>query len=449
VLPATGDRYSDDTPDAVSRVKKHPALLHLLEATVERQTAGARAQLAAELYGAEGAAAVLARWDELASRPPVPRCRRMLSWLEKNGELPAATRHRAEVALRRLRKRAGDVPADLGEVLTDVELLRAGFAGAVPDDALRQTVRWASDQRATPAEEEYAGIDPERLETADGQRLDDEPGPAGRLDREDDALLLRLFQLKHGGLSDRKTGEDIVYEHAAIDEAQDLAAVDLKVLLEATVARPQRCVTIAGDSAQRLVFDNEFHDWRTHLHDAGHDAVEVRPLRLSYRSTAEVMRFARAILGPLADPDQPLVARNGAPVELHRFGELGEAAAFLADALRSLAGREPTASVAVIARHPEQADAIHAALARAEVPALRRVRREDFPFTPGVDVTDVAQVKGLEFDYVLLVDANAASYPDTIEARHLLHIAATRAAHQLWLVVTAEPSPLLPADLAG
>jgi DNA helicase-2/ATP-dependent DNA helicase PcrA len=104
--------------------------------------------------------------------------------------------------------------------------------------------------------------------------------------------------------------------------------------------------------------------------------------------------------------------------------------------------------VAVIARHPEQADAIHAALARAEVPALRRVRREDFTFTPGVDVTDVAQVKGLEFDYVLLVDANAASYPDTIEARHLLHIAATRAAHQLWLVVTAEPSPLLPADLA-
>jgi hypothetical protein len=190
---------------------------------------------------------------------------------------------------------------------------------------------------------------------ADGQRLDDEPGPAGRLDREDDALLLRLFQLKHGGLTDRKSGDDIVYEHAAIDEAQDLAAVDLKVLLESTTARPQRCVTVAGDSAQRLVFDNEFHDWRTHLHEAGHDAVEVRPLKLSYRSTAEVMRFARAILGPLADPDEPLVARNGAPVELHRFGELGEAAGFLADALRSLAGREPTASVAVIARHPEQA----------------------------------------------------------------------------------------------
>ena len=68
--------------------------------------------------------------------------------------------------------------------------------------------------------------------------------------------------------------------------------------------------------------------------------------------------------------------------------------------------------MAVIARHPEQADLVYDALARAEVPALRRVRREDFAFTPGVDVTDVAQVKGLEFDYVVLVDVNAASYPD-------------------------------------
>jgi DNA helicase-2/ATP-dependent DNA helicase PcrA len=448
VLPRAGDRYSDDTPDAVARVKKHPILLHLLERAVGAQAAAAGRELAADLAGLPGGEEVVARWAELDGRPLVSRCRRALGWLEKQGEaVPAVTRHRAESTLRRLRKRAGDVVLDLFETLTDLPLLREAFGGRVPDEALRQTVRWATEQREPPPAEEYEGIDPERLETADGGRLDDDAGPAGRLDVEDDALLLRLFQQKHGALVDRKTGDDIVYEHVAVDEAQDLAAVDLKVLLEATHGKPHKCVTVAGDSAQRLVFDNEFHDWRTHLHEAGHDAVEVRPLRLSYRSTAEVMRFARAILGPLADPDEPLVARGGAPVELHGFLELGEAAGFIADALRSLAGREPTASVAVISRYPEQADLIHAALARAEVPALRRVRREDFAFTPGVDVTDVAQVKGLEFDYVLLVDANATSYPDSVEARHLLHIAATRAAHQLWLVVTAEPSPLLPREL--
>ena len=32
-------------------------------------------------------------------------------------------------------------------------------------------------------------------------------------------------------------------------------------------------------------------------------------------------------------------------------------------------------------------------------------------------------------------------------ARHLMHIGVTRAAHQLWLVSTGEPSPLIPAAL--
>ena len=109
--------------------------------------------------------------------------------------------------------------------------------------------------------------------------------------------------------------------------------------------------------------------------------------------------------------------------------------------------REPTASCAVISRHAEQADSYYEGLKRAEVPALRRIRRDEFNFQPGVDVTDVAHVKGLEFDYVVMVDVNAASYPDVHWARHLLHIGVTRAAHQLWLVSTGDVSPLVPAAL--
>jgi DNA helicase-2/ATP-dependent DNA helicase PcrA len=109
--------------------------------------------------------------------------------------------------------------------------------------------------------------------------------------------------------------------------------------------------------------------------------------------------------------------------------------------------REPSASCAVISRHPEQADTYFEGLRRAEVPALRRVRRDEFTFTPGVDVTDVAQVKGLEFDYVVMVDVNASSYPDVYWARHLLHIGVTRAAHQLWLVSTGDVSSLVPQAL--
>ena len=39
------------------------------------------------------------------------------------------------------------------------------------------------------------------------------------------------------------------------------------------------------------------------------------------------------------------------------------------------------------------------------------------------------------------------SEDDEVVSGHLLHIAATRAAHQLWVLTTTNPSPLLPQDL--
>jgi DNA helicase-2/ATP-dependent DNA helicase PcrA len=64
-----------------------------------------------------------------------------------------------------------------------------------------------------------------------------------------------------------------------------------------------------------------------------------------------------------------------------------------------------------------------------------------------VDVTDVRQVKGLEFDYVILCEVTESTYGEDHEARHLLHIAATRSSHQLWVLASGKPSRILPQDL--
>jgi DNA helicase IV len=67
----------------------------------------------------------------------------------------------------------------------------------------------------------------------------------------------------------------------------------------------------------------------------------------------------------------------------------------------------------------------------------------DFRFGPGISVTCVDEVKGLEFDYVIVPDATAANYPDTGEARRALYVAATRALSRLWLLWSGRASPLL------
>ncbi|HSK05463.1 MAG TPA: ATP-binding domain-containing protein [Kofleriaceae bacterium] len=443
-LPDAPTKYNADPPENVSRVKKHPALLGVLARWVDAQAA----QIGADLAGASAEAAE--EWARLRGRALVPRLAALGSWTKKGAQLDANVRISLEGIVKRWKKRADDCVLDWAELLTDPAALAEGFAGTdVGPRDIERLVAWMRRQLARP---QRSPVDEEGNPVLDSEGKPvgpDEDDPAGRFDDEDDPILLRLIQLKRGGLVP-PGGDELAWEHVAIDEAQDRSALEVKVLVEAVRAPggdpEKRSVTIAGDTAQRLVFDNNFSGWQELLEQTGQPAI-VRPLRLSYRSTAEVMMLAREILGPELAPEEPLAARPGEPVELHEFGDLGEAIAFLGDALRNLMAREPTASCAVISRHPEQADAYFEALRRAEVPALRRIRRDEFNFQPGVDVTDVTHVKGLEFDYVVMVDVNEQSYPDQHWARHMLHIGVTRAAHQLWLVSTGEPSPLIPAAL--
>jgi DNA helicase-2/ATP-dependent DNA helicase PcrA len=443
VLPDAPVKYNDDPPEQVSRVKKHPLMLTVLERWVVRQAENIGKELS------EISREALEVWNSKVDRELVPRLQSLSAWTKK-AQLDTNVRVALEGFTKRWKKRADDVVLDWAELLTDPVFLNEVFAGSdVNQKDVERLTLWVRRQLAKP---QPAPVDEEGKPVLDSEGkavLEDEDDPAGRFDAEDDPLLLRLTQLKRGGLV-QPGGDEMIWEHVAIDEAQDRSALEVKVLVESVRAPDndpeKRSVTIAGDTAQRLVFDNNFTGWDQLLEQIGQPVI-VRPLKLSYRSTAEVMLLAREILGPELAPDEPLAARPGEPVELHEFGDVGEAVAFLSDALRNLMAREPTASCAVISRHPEQADAYFEGLRRAEVPALRRVRRDEFNFQAGIDVTDVAQVKGLEFDYVVMVDVNDTSYPDVHWARHLLHIGVTRAAHQLWLVSTGEPSPLIPTAL--
>ena len=118
--------------------------------------------------------------------------------------------------------------------------------------------------------------------------------------------------------------------------------------------------------------------------------------------------------------------------------------AFLADALRRLVLEEPLASVALLTPSRTVSDLYHRGLANCDLPALRRVEQQDFTFAAGIEVTEIEQARGLEFDYVVLIETSAQHFPDALAARRLLHVGATRAVHQLWLTSIGTPSPLLP-----
>lgn len=498
LYPRLPRRYRDDTPSVVTRLKKHPAMLRAVRAAVAERTQEIAAELERALAGeGEAGAAILTNFLRDETRPLGHRLHAL--GLAVSGDAAKSLSTNARIAAERIGERGlrlvRDVPQAWAELLTDRaalgRLLESEAPGAFSPGELDRAHAWCVQRTAEALAEadvetrdEYASPRRDRDEEGGDERArkrrerrerdeaeseeapprrerdheaDDDAAPrAGidgadlteraRLDVEDDALILLLHQALRGPLTRAGMArEPIVYEHILVDEAQDLSPVELAVVLG--TSSKAKSVTLSGDVQQRVLLDNGFSDWNTVLGELGFSHIEIEPLKLSYRSTAQIVDISRYVLGPLATPDAPQATRNGAPVELFRFGHVGDAVAFLAETLRELMQSEPGATVAVIARFPEQADAYYDGLKRGEVPNLRRVAEQDFVFKPGVDVTDVRQVKGLEFDYVIVVEATESAYPDDDEARHLLHVAATRAAYQLWLTASSKPSPLLPQEL--
>jgi DNA helicase-2/ATP-dependent DNA helicase PcrA len=449
LFPRLPSAVSDSTPPVVSRAKSHPAMHRAMRGMQARAWRAFDARVQAAIGKWPGQDVAGPAWKATAEiAVPDVRLAAFAHWLAgkrklagapEASALPPVTRAALEkvVADHRVGPRA--VTAAWDELCTSRERLGKTFEGVTRLGAgqLDQVHAWCVRQARVRSEGERDGETP-------------------TLDAEDHAMLLRLWQLLHGPVASGDGGT-LRFAHVFIDEVQDASPIELAVLID--LAEPhdprrigERCITLAGDAAQRLSDEGEDRgelDWNELLDELGVPHVKLEPLKVSYRSTAEITSFARAVLGPFAHEAEPIATRHGPPVELFEHASPGEAVAFLADALRALSREAPDANVALLARFAQQADVYYEGLVRAEVPNVRRVSKQDFGWEPGVDVTDVRQTKGLEFDEVVLVDVNAASYPDSAPARHALYVGATRAAHQLWCTTSEETSPVVRRAMEG
>ncbi len=317
---------------------------------------------------------------------------------------------------------------DWASVLNQSALLEEVFAQVAPDafsaEELRRTVGW---NRL-------------RYEELRGWMEGDADAPA-ELDPEDDALLLRAWQLRVGPLPAR-AGVPLRYRHIAVDEVQDFSPVEVQVLLGCLDDR--HSITLAGDTQQHIMQEAGFTSWAAFFTHLGLEGTEINTLEISYRCSHEIAMFANEVLGDLREDDTPpLTTRSGPPVELFRFTDHGACVAFLTDVLKELSHQERLASIAVLTPSPQLSALYHQGLLNGEVPRLRRVEHQDFTFAPGIEVTEIEQTKGLEFDYVILIEVSTQHFTNTPAARRRLHVGSTRAVHQLWLTSVGTPSPLV------
>jgi hypothetical protein len=287
------------------------------------------------------------------------------------------------------------------------------------------------------------------------QELLEANGEATYLSRADELLRVLAGRPRH------------VFDHAVIDESQDLHPVHWR-LLRAIIPPGPNDLFLVGDINQQ-VFRRPFSLAASGIVVRG----RVRRLGINYRTSAGILAWARQIAegSPGPDPDGistalgeyvslidgPLPTLQGFTTpESELRAVIGQVQSWIAQ------GIAPSA-IAVICRDNAQCQRYEAGLGTAKIRTVNgnQVARN---VTEAVAVITMHRSKGLEFRAVAIPELSDGKMPAPApqafvqdgnpglrlwqeQERRLLFVACTRARELLWVSWSGKPSPLLPPEL--
>ncbi|GEL20336.1 DNA helicase [Pseudonocardia asaccharolytica DSM 44247 = NBRC 16224] len=259
-----------------------------------------------------------------------------------------------------------------------------------PDSAVRRAYAAEVLSILESADRQLAGEDPDELRPTDFVTAD--------------VLAARQVPEHLMSVAERAAADrDWRFGHLVVDEAQELSAMDWHVLLRRC---PSRSITAVGDLAQRSAPAGA-HAWADVLAPHLGSRWTYRTLTVNYRTPAEIMALAAAVLAEFAPDRQP-------PESVRATGE---------DPWQRTV---PATDLAAEVRRAVEAEV--AQLGRGTL-AVIAADMNDLAGLPAQLHTPVS-AKGLEFDAVVVVD------PERIRAHNPadLYVSMTRATQRLGLL---------------
>ncbi len=219
-----------------------------------------------------------------------------------------------------------------------------------------------------------------------------------------------------------------------VDEVQDYTKVQLMVLARYF---SKAHFLLLGDENQAIFENSASFDELRAVFSAVHGDVAECSLTTSYRSSPEITRLFASLLDADVAMNLSSVRRAGTEPEMHdcadRDGYLSTLNAVIDRAL------DEDGLSSIIVQRKETAHWLKKQLGD----RVRLLDRTDSLPAKGVVLLTLALAKGLEFDHVVVADADGRDYPDTPLARRRLYTAISRAMHRITLIAQGGLSPLL------
>ena len=227
--------------------------------------------------------------------------------------------------------------------------------------------------------------------------------------------------------------------YVMIDEVQDYTVTQLMVLARYFT---RAHFLLLGDEHQAIYEGTATFDQVKELFTQTHGDIEECLLRTSYRSSPEITELFASLLDEEERISLSSVRRPGVVPVMRSFDDRDAYLAALREAVEEACGQEGL--TAIVTAEKARRSWLHRQLGD----KVASIHRGDALPASGVVVMDLALAKGLEFDHVIIPDAQEEVYPDTALSRRRLYTALSRAMHKVTIFSQGQMTPLLEGQTA-
>ena len=258
----------------------------------------------------------------------------------------------------------------------------------------------------------------------------------GKIEMEDIAPLMYLKYMIHG----IKTKFEL--KHIVVDEAQDFSEFQFYIFKKIVKSNS---LTILGDLSQGIYFYRGTTNWQKTMSIVfGEDTdLEYLTLKKTYRTTEEIMNAANHVIShmieklncPLGEP----VMKNGEQVTIKKFDTEEDMVKQIVSRLTEFENNN-FKNVAIICKTVEDCEKMKQAIGRDDV---HIISDKDSEYNGGISVVPSYLSKGLEFDAVIITNADTFNYTKSEVDTKLLYVCITRAMNTLDIYHVDELTELL------
>jgi len=246
----------------------------------------------------------------------------------------------------------------------------------------------------------------------------------GKIEMEDIAPLMYLKFMIHGV----KTKFEL--KHIVVDEAQDFSEFQFYIFKKIVKSNS---LTILGDLSQGIYYYRGTRNWQKTMDVVfqGESDLEYLTLKKTYRTTEEIMNMANRVIlhiqdklkCPLGEP----VMKNGAPVTIRKFESEEKMINQIKYRLTEFE-KKNFKNIAIICKTVEDCVKMKEALGREDI---HMISDKDSEYNGGISVVPSYLSKGLEFDAVIITNADNFHYTNSEVDTKLLYVCITRAMNTL------------------